>query len=170
MQSYRICKVLKYFSKSRKNYVLQKCYWWIRSSCRACTPTHPPYDYIMTSHLKKKSSKLVILLSICHKDLTGLGDFDSINSYLLASSYGLGYMSSFSKPMFTLIVLHCKTWTDINLHANIHALVTIQHAGSPTNRTVTQLWQCRLLNSPRLNYKYIIVHVVPCTGKSCLSN
>ena len=36
------------------------------------------------------------------KGLTGLGRFGSINSYLLASSYGLGYMSSFSEPLFTV--------------------------------------------------------------------
>ena len=41
------------------------------------------------------------------KGLTGLGRFDSINSYLiiiLASSYGLGYMSSFSDPLFTVLL------------------------------------------------------------------
>ncbi len=82
---------------------------------------HPPtfrLHHDSASH--KKLSKLVILLSICPKGLTGLGRFDSINSYLLASSYGFGYMSYFSEPLFT--VLHCKTCTKINIHTHTRKL------------------------------------------------
>ncbi len=49
--------------------------------------------------------------------LPSMGLFDSINSYLLASRYVLGYISSFSEPLFN--VLHCKTCTEINIHTYI---------------------------------------------------
>ncbi len=64
---------------------------------------HPPTLRLHRDLASQKiRQKLVILLSICPQGLTGLGRFDSINSYLLASSYGLDYMSSFSAPSFTV--------------------------------------------------------------------
>ncbi len=86
------------------------------ASCGACTPTHSPYDYIMTLHLEKNSSKLVILLSICAKGLSGLGRFDSINSYFYLLVMGLVTCLVFQS--------HCSlfhwTCTEINIHTYIY--------------------------------------------------
>ncbi len=109
--SCRMCLILKYLSKSiRKNFcksIIDEL-WYLAEPAHA--PTHLPSTGTSWPCISQKWSKLVILLSICPKGLTGLGRFDSINSYLLASSYGFGYMSYFSEPLFT--VLHCKTCTE----------------------------------------------------------
>ena len=43
----------KVFVKKYKKELLQKYYWLFLASCGACTSTDPPYDCIMTLHLKQ---------------------------------------------------------------------------------------------------------------------
>ena len=111
----------KVFVKKYKKELLQKYYWWIMASWGACTRTHPPYDYIMTLHLEKESSKLVILLNICPKGLSGLGRFDSISYFLASIVMALVTCLLFQRHSS---LFHCLALYDI--YRNRHTYIYIQ--------------------------------------------
>ncbi len=65
-----------------------------------------------------------------------MGLFDSNNRYLLASSYGLGYMSSFSDPLFNVSLFFIVRRTEITIHT-CSFLVTIYIKSSKKGILIT---------------------------------